>query len=73
MLNAVYPGTFDPLTNGHLDLIARASRIFPKVYVGVATSIRFSRLKNAFTVPGWCVLTLPMLSRFPLRDCLRIS
>ena len=38
MLNAVYPGTFDPLTNGHLDLIARASRIFPKVYVGVATS-----------------------------------
>ena len=51
MLNAVYPGTFDPLTNGHLDLIARASRIFPKVYV----------------------LTLPMLNRFPLRDCLRIS
>ena len=38
MIKAIYPGTFDPLTNGHLDLIARASRIFPKVYVGVATS-----------------------------------
>lgn len=38
MTTAVYPGTFDPLTSGHLDLIARASRIFPKVYVAVAES-----------------------------------
>lgn len=33
---AVYPGTFDPVTNGHLDLIARASRLFDKVIVAVA-------------------------------------
>lgn len=38
MTIAVYPGTFDPLTSGHLDLIARAARIFPKVYVAVAVS-----------------------------------
>ena len=33
---AVYPGTFDPVTNGHMDLIRRALEIFQKVIVGVA-------------------------------------
>lgn len=33
---AIYPGTFDPITNGHLDLITRASRIFERVIVAVA-------------------------------------
>ena len=33
---AVYPGTFDPVTYGHIDLIKRASRIFDKVIVAVA-------------------------------------
>ena len=32
---AVYPGSFDPITNGHLDIIERASKIFDKVVVGV--------------------------------------
>jgi len=35
---AVYPGTFDPITNGHLDIIYRASEIFEKVIVAVAES-----------------------------------
>jgi pantetheine-phosphate adenylyltransferase len=35
---AVYPGTFDPITNGHEDLIQRASRLFGHVVVGVAHS-----------------------------------
>ena len=35
---AVYPGTFDPITNGHEDLIVRASRLFDEVIVGVAHS-----------------------------------
>ena len=35
---AVYPGTFDPITNGHEDLIQRASRLFDEVVVGVAHS-----------------------------------
>jgi pantetheine-phosphate adenylyltransferase len=35
---AVYPGTFDPITNGHEDLIQRASRLFHDVVVGVAHS-----------------------------------
>ena len=37
-LIAVYPGTFDPITNGHSDLVRRASNIFDYVVVGVATS-----------------------------------
>jgi pantetheine-phosphate adenylyltransferase len=32
---AVYPGSFDPVTNGHVDVIERASRMFGKVYVAV--------------------------------------
>ncbi|KAB0287471.1 pantetheine-phosphate adenylyltransferase [Vibrio fortis] len=34
----VYPGTFDPLTNGHLDLIERASKMFDEVIIAVAAS-----------------------------------
>jgi pantetheine-phosphate adenylyltransferase len=36
--SAIYPGTFDPITNGHLDLIARASRLYDKVVVAVAVN-----------------------------------
>ena len=35
---AVYPGTFDPITNGHVDLVERASPLFEKLIVGVAVS-----------------------------------
>jgi pantetheine-phosphate adenylyltransferase len=35
MSNAIYPGSFDPPTNGHLDLVKRASMLFDKVIVGV--------------------------------------
>ena len=38
MIGAVYPGTFDPLTRGHEDLVRRASVIFGSVIVGVADS-----------------------------------
>ena len=33
---AVYPGTFDPVTHGHIDIIERASRVFDHVFVAVA-------------------------------------
>jgi pantetheine-phosphate adenylyltransferase len=38
MLKAVYPGTFDPMTRGHEDLVRRASKLFDQVVVGVADS-----------------------------------
>lgn len=38
MRRAVYPGSFDPVTNGHLDVIKRASRLFDEVLVAVAVN-----------------------------------
>jgi pantetheine-phosphate adenylyltransferase len=35
---AIYPGTFDPITNGHLDIITRASKLYDKVIVAVAVN-----------------------------------
>ena len=45
---AIYPGTFDPITNGHLDLIERGLRIFDHIIVAVAEG---SYKKTLFTVP----------------------
>jgi len=35
---AIYPGTFDPITNGHVDIIKRARAVFDKVYIAIAQS-----------------------------------
>ena len=40
MKSVIYPGTFDPITNGHIDLVERASYLFDKVYVAIASSTR---------------------------------
>ena len=44
MIKAVYPGTFDPLTRGHEDLVRRAGRLFDRVVLGIADS----RAKRTF-------------------------
>ena len=44
MIKAVYPGTFDPLTRGHEDLVRRASRLFSSLVLGIADS----RAKRTF-------------------------
>jgi pantetheine-phosphate adenylyltransferase len=36
---AIYPGTFDPVTNGHLDLISRGAAIFDKLIVGISQNL----------------------------------
>jgi len=41
---AIYPGSFDPITNGHIDLIRRASKLFDKVIVGITQNSK----KNSF-------------------------
>ena len=43
----IYPGSFDPVTFGHIDIIERASKMFDKVYVLVS----FNNAKNAFFTP----------------------
>jgi len=42
----VYPGTFDPITNGHVDLVERASRLFHRVIVAIASSKKKQPLFN---------------------------
>jgi len=34
--NAIYPGSFDPITNGHLDIIGRASKLYDKLYLAIS-------------------------------------
>ena len=41
---AIYAGTFDPITNGHVEIASRAAKIFDRVVIGVATSERKSPL-----------------------------
>lgn len=45
-VTAIYPGTFDPITNGHSDLIQRACRLFDKVVVAVAANPKKAPLFN---------------------------
>jgi len=45
---AIYPGSFDPLTNGHVDIIQRGSRFFDRIIVGILINLEKAPL---FTVP----------------------
>jgi len=59
---ALYPGTFDPITNGHIDLIHRASKLFDQVIVAVASS---SRKNPRFTLEERIDLAEKVLSECP--------
>ena len=47
MITAIYPGTFDPITNGHTDIVARATSLFDIIIVAVAMS---TSKTTAFTI-----------------------
>ena len=48
--HVLVPGTFDPITNGHLDVVRRACRIFPKVTVAVAESLGKNGVGTTFSL-----------------------
>lgn len=62
MRTVVYPGTFDPITNGHIDLVERACRLFDHVVVAVAASTRKNPL---FTLDERVELAREVLSHLP--------
>ena len=62
MKTIVYPGTFDPITNGHIDLIERASKLFDKIIVSIASSKKKSPL---FTIEERISLATECLSHLP--------
>lgn len=45
---AVYPGSFDPITNGHLDIIERASKLYDKLIIGVLNNASKNPIFTAF-------------------------
>lgn len=59
-LTALYPGTFDPITNGHSDLVQRAARLFDRVIVAVAA--------NPGKTPAWSLEKRVELARAVLAD-----
>lgn len=59
---AVYPGTFDPLTRGHEDLVRRGAKIFDKLVVGVADS---PNKKPFFTMDDRVRIASEVLSHYP--------
>ncbi len=60
-IRAIYPGSFDPLTNGHLDLIERGSKIFDELIVAILVN---SEKEPLFTVPERMEMLEEMVRRF---------
>ena len=59
---AVYPGSFDPITNGHLDIIRRAAKMFDRVIVAVAMTCGRMSCAKAFPCNCWGAARCPMSS-----------
>ncbi|MFA5626328.1 MAG: pantetheine-phosphate adenylyltransferase [Thiohalomonadaceae bacterium] len=59
---ALYPGTFDPITNGHTDIIERAARLFDKVIVAIAAS---AKKQPTFSLAERIDLAQAVLSELP--------
>jgi len=73
LARALYPGTFDPVTNGHVDLIHRASRLFDEIVVAVAESRHkgaFFTLAERTRMLRACVKGLPNVSVTSFRGLL---
>ena len=62
MLTVVYPGTFDPFTRGHEDLVRRAARLFDRVVVGIAAS---EAKKPMFTLDERIAMAREVLADLP--------
>ncbi|MES2729481.1 MAG: pantetheine-phosphate adenylyltransferase [Pseudomonadota bacterium] len=62
----IYPGTFDPITKGHLHIIKRASRLVDHLIVGVATNLRKGPL---FTDAERMAMVTQDISTLPTRHC----
>lgn len=62
MIIAVYPGTFDPLTRGHEDLVRRAATLFDKVVVGIAHS---RNKKPFFSIDERVEIAREVLGHYP--------
>lgn len=67
---AVYPGSFDPITNGHLDLLERGLKIFDKIVIAIATN---PAKRPVFTLEERLELIRLSLEDHPLRGRMRVD
>ena len=68
---AIYPGTFDPITNGHLDIIKRASKLFDGIIIAVAKSDSkkpFFSLENRVKMVELALLNLDLPCEIVVKD-----
>lgn len=70
MVTAVYPGTFDPLTCGHEDIVRRASKLFGRLIVGIADS---NAKKPIFNVEERVEIARQVLAPYPNVEVRRFS
>ena len=62
MRQAIYPGTFDPITNGHIDIVRKASNLFDKIYLCIAQT---TDKKTLFSIDQRYLMCKDALSGFP--------
>ncbi|HWA86547.1 MAG TPA: pantetheine-phosphate adenylyltransferase [Opitutus sp.] len=62
MRHCIYPGTFDPITYGHLDVLARAAKLFDRVTVAIADH---SAKAPLFTIDQRVEMVRPNVTKFP--------
>ncbi len=66
MRRAIYPGSFDPVTNGHLDIIQRGCKLFDEIIVAVLVN---PEKEAFFTIEERCEILTEVLKTIDRRDC----
>ncbi|MCK5387492.1 MAG: pantetheine-phosphate adenylyltransferase [Gammaproteobacteria bacterium] len=72
-ITAVYPGTFDPITNGHSDLVQRAARIFDRVILAVATGGQSGAKQSVFSADERVSLARNVLAGMPNVEVIQLD
>jgi len=67
---AVYPGSFDPITNGHVDLLERGMKIFDRIVIAIAAN---PAKKPLFSLEERLEMIAQSLENHPLRDRMQID
>lgn len=70
MTSAIYAGSFDPFTNGHLDIVKKASTIFDKVIIVIAINVKKTRTYRAYDM---CSAISKTLQENQLNNCMVVT
>jgi pantetheine-phosphate adenylyltransferase len=65
----IYPGTFDPITNGHLDILSRSKKIVDELIIAISTSYNKTPM---FSIDERCEMALTYLKKHKIEDNIRV-